>query len=93
MHDPRLLSGTGIRQRLLAEVAERVKAAKNKHPMGRLVSISIGEHKEVGVCIRNQAKAAELVGIPFEQQLWPGDPDQGNAITAHERQLDKSWLD
>ena len=39
--------------------------------LGRLVSISIGEHKAVGVYVRGQANAAEKVGIPFEEQSWP----------------------
>ncbi len=50
---------------------ERVSAAKEKHVLGRLVSISIGEHPEVAVYIRNQAKAAAEVDIPFEEQKWP----------------------
>jgi methylenetetrahydrofolate dehydrogenase (NADP+)/methenyltetrahydrofolate cyclohydrolase len=55
----------------LGEVEERVRAAREKHAMGRLVSIAIGEHKEVGVYVRGQAKAAEKVGIRFEDQTWP----------------------
>ena len=48
-----------------------MRAAREKHAMGRLVSIAIGEHKEVGVYVRGQAKAAEKVGIRFEDQTWP----------------------
>jgi len=65
-----LLKGAPVRDRILKEVRERVAAAKERHALGRLVSISIGEHPEVAVYIRNQARAAAEVGIPFEEQTW-----------------------
>ena len=55
MRDNRLLDGRAIRDRILGEVAERVKQAAATHPIGRLVSVSIGEHKEVAVYVRGQA--------------------------------------
>ena len=76
MEDPRLLKGLKIRERILDEVAERVIAAKANHSMGHLVSISIGDHDEVAVYIRNQARAAKRVGIPFDQQVWSADLTQ-----------------
>jgi methylenetetrahydrofolate dehydrogenase (NADP+)/methenyltetrahydrofolate cyclohydrolase len=74
--DHRLLNGAPVRDRILAEVRERVAAAQRKHAIGRIVSISIGEHPEVAVYIRNQAKAAASVGIPFEQLSWSGERSQ-----------------
>jgi methylenetetrahydrofolate dehydrogenase (NADP+)/methenyltetrahydrofolate cyclohydrolase len=74
--DNRLLSGTVVRDRILAEVAERVEAAARKHPLGHLVSISIGEQPEVAVYIRNQASGARKAGIPFDRQFWPQDLSQ-----------------
>jgi len=71
MDDPRLLKGTKIRERILADVSDRVIAARKNHSMGHLVSISIGDHSEIAVYIRNQARAADRVGIPFDQQIWP----------------------
>lgn len=71
MDEHHLLRGAPVRKRILDEVAERVKQAKSKHALGHLVSISVGEHPEVAVYIRNQAKAAAEVGIPFEEQKWP----------------------
>ncbi|MFT5484161.1 MAG: methylenetetrahydrofolate dehydrogenase (NADP+)/methenyltetrahydrofolate cyclohydrolase [Halieaceae bacterium] len=71
MEDHRLLKGAPVRDRILASVKERVAVAKQKHALGKLVSISIGDHPEVAVYIRNQAKAAAEVGLPFEQQNWP----------------------
>jgi methylenetetrahydrofolate dehydrogenase (NADP+)/methenyltetrahydrofolate cyclohydrolase len=38
-----------------------------------LVSISIGDTPEVAVYIRGQKRAAEQVGLPFDDQYWPGD--------------------
>lgn len=71
MMDHRLIDGRAVRDRILASVAERVRAGSVKHSLGKLVSISIGEHKEVGVYVRGQANAAKKVGIPFEEQTWP----------------------
>jgi methylenetetrahydrofolate dehydrogenase (NADP+)/methenyltetrahydrofolate cyclohydrolase len=71
MDEHQLLKGAPVRDRILAEVADRVEAARRKHPVGRLVSISIGDHPEVAVYIRNQARSAAKVGIPFEEQKWP----------------------
>jgi methylenetetrahydrofolate dehydrogenase (NADP+)/methenyltetrahydrofolate cyclohydrolase len=71
MMDHRLIDGRAVRDRILAQVAERVRAGAAKHPLGKLVSISIGEHKEVAVYVRGQASAAKRIGIPFEDQTWP----------------------
>ncbi|HEX5049251.1 MAG TPA: bifunctional 5,10-methylenetetrahydrofolate dehydrogenase/5,10-methenyltetrahydrofolate cyclohydrolase [Gammaproteobacteria bacterium] len=71
MKDNRLLDGRVVRDRILSEVGERVRAAQERHTMGRLVSISVGEHKEVGVYVRGQAAAAQKIGIRFEDQTWP----------------------
>lgn len=76
MKDNRLLDGKAVRDRILAEVTERVAAASARHRMGRLVSVSIGRHDEVGVYTRNQVKAAARVGIPFDQQVWSSDMSQ-----------------
>lgn len=76
MTDHRLLKGAPVRDRILDAVSERVEAARQKHAIGRIVSISIGEHPEVAVYIRNQARAAERVGIPFEELNWSGQRTQ-----------------
>lgn len=79
MKDNRLLDGVALRERILAQVAERVRDAQGKHRVGKLVSISIGEIPEVAVYIRGQARAAAKVGIPFEEAHWPSDISQGDA--------------
>lgn len=69
--DNRLLDGRAVRDHILAEVAERVRDAAATHAIGRLVSISIGEHKEAGVYVRGQASAAKKIGLRFDDQTWP----------------------
>jgi len=71
IRDPRLLDGRALRDRILDEVAERVRQASATSEIGRLVSVSIGENKEAAVYVRGQARAAKRVGFRFEQQVWP----------------------
>ena len=73
--DHRLLDGRALRDRILGEVAERVRQAAHER-VGRLVSVRIGEHKEVAVYVRGQGKAAQKVGLNFEDQVWPGTVTQ-----------------
>jgi len=74
--DHRLLDGRAVQARILDEVAEQVRAATVRHPFGKLVSVCIGDNKEIAVYIRGQARAAKRVGIPFDEQFWPGDLTQ-----------------
>jgi methylenetetrahydrofolate dehydrogenase (NADP+)/methenyltetrahydrofolate cyclohydrolase len=76
MKDNRLLDGRAVRDRILEDVAQRVRQAAATHAIGRLVSISIGEHKEVAVYVRGQASAARKVGLRFEEQTWPATLSQ-----------------
>jgi methylenetetrahydrofolate dehydrogenase (NADP+)/methenyltetrahydrofolate cyclohydrolase len=71
MIDNRLLSGRPVRDRILANVAERVTAASAKRSVGRIISVSIGENKAAAVYVRGQASAARKVGLRFDNQLWP----------------------
>jgi len=79
MKDNRLLDGVAVRDRILSEIAERVSEAAATHALGRLVSISIGEHQEVAVYVRGQTRAADKVGLRFDQQNWPEDMTQDDA--------------
>jgi methylenetetrahydrofolate dehydrogenase (NADP+) / methenyltetrahydrofolate cyclohydrolase len=74
--DHRLLDGRALRDRILDEVAQRTREAAATHTIGRLVSISVGEHKEAGVYVRGQATAATRVGLRFEHQTWPSTMTQ-----------------
>jgi len=71
MTDPRLVNGRAVRDRLLRNIAERVAAAKATRPIGRILSVSIGENKVAAVYVRGQAGAAKKVGLTFEEQIWP----------------------
>jgi methylenetetrahydrofolate dehydrogenase (NADP+)/methenyltetrahydrofolate cyclohydrolase len=71
MNDHRLLDGRAVRDRILHEVAERVRLAAATHRIGRLVSVSIGDNRAAAVYERSQARAATRVGFRFEQQTWP----------------------
>lgn len=79
MRDNRLLNGIALREHILAEVAGRVEEASRKQPVGRLVSICIGEIPEAAVYVRGQQRAATKVGIPFEEVHWPTDISQADA--------------
>jgi methylenetetrahydrofolate dehydrogenase (NADP+)/methenyltetrahydrofolate cyclohydrolase len=81
VRDHRLLDGRVIRDRILDEVADRVRQASAAQPIGRLVSISIGEHKEAAVYVRGQARAARRVGLRFEDQTWQSDLTQDECKT------------
>ena len=67
MKDNRLIDGRAVPDRILSEVSAYVKQTSAMHPIGRLVSISIGNIPEVAVYVRNQSRAAEKTGIPFDQ--------------------------
>ena len=71
MNDHRLLDGRPVRDRILMEVANRVRHASATHAIGRLVSVSIGTHSAASVYTRSQASAATTVGLRFEEQTWP----------------------
>ena len=71
MNDERLLSGKTVRDRILEDVAGRVREAARAHRIGRLVSVSIGEQSAAAVYVRGQANAARKVGLGFEDQTWP----------------------
>lgn len=76
MKDNRLLDGRAVRDRILDEVAERVRQATATHTIGRLVSVTIGDNKAATVYERGQARAAAKVGFRFERQTWPSDISQ-----------------
>ena len=76
MKDHRLLDGRAVRDRILDEVVERVRQAQATHTIGRLLSVSIGEHKAAAVYVRGQANAAKRVGLQFEEQIWPSTLSQ-----------------
>jgi len=79
MDDHRFLDGRKVQARMLAEAKDALARLAAEHPIGTLVSISIGDIPEIAVYIRGQARAAERAGLPFEQQFWPADLTQDEA--------------
>ncbi|MEP1442070.1 MAG: bifunctional 5,10-methylenetetrahydrofolate dehydrogenase/5,10-methenyltetrahydrofolate cyclohydrolase [Hyphomicrobiales bacterium] len=79
MNDHRLIDGRAVQQKLLGEIADFVSNLTQEKPIGRLVSVSIGNVAEVDVYIRNQERAAAKVGIPFERLAWPETITQAEA--------------
>lgn len=83
MQDNRLIDGKAVQTRILEEVrAEVDKFESEGQSIGRLISISIGDVPEVDVYIRNQQRAAERCGIPFEKISWPKDITQAGCKAA-----------
>ena len=79
MNDHRIIDGRAVQQKLLGEIAAFVENLTLQKPIGRLVSVSIGDVAEVDVYIRNQERAAVKVGIPFERCAWPAEITQAEA--------------
>ena len=79
MNDHRIIDGRAVQQKLLGEIAAFVENLTQEKPIGRLVSVSIGDVAEVDVYIRNQERAASKVGIPFERCAWPAEITQAEA--------------
>ncbi len=76
MMDPRYLDGRALQSAIMEQVRLEIARMNLGLLLGKLVSISIGDISEVAVYIRNQKRAAEKVGIPFEDQYWPADLSQ-----------------
>ena len=77
---PALLEGRPIAEKIKADVAAQVvalKAAYGKTP--KLVAVQIGENASSAVYIKNQAKAAESLGIEYELKTFPAAMAQAEA--------------
>ncbi len=69
----RTMDGRIVQAKIIGKVREYVDSVRDTSPMGKLVSVSIGDVPEVAVYIRNQARAAAKADIPFVQEFWPAD--------------------
>lgn len=76
LHDHRVIDGRAVQARIFDQVRADLEEAAATYPIGRLVSISIGPSPEIDVYVRNQARGAAKVGLPFDQQVWPADISQ-----------------
>ena len=73
MQDNRLIDGVAVKN----EIIEEVRVYTNQYPnIPSLVSILIGDQPESAVYVRNQKRAADKAGIPFDEQIWPADISQ-----------------
>lgn len=73
MQDNRLIDGVAVKN----EIIEDVRVYTNQYPnIPSLVSILIGDQPESAVYVRNQKRAADKAGIPFDEQIWPADISQ-----------------
>ncbi|NNE79182.1 MAG: bifunctional 5,10-methylenetetrahydrofolate dehydrogenase/5,10-methenyltetrahydrofolate cyclohydrolase, partial [Silicimonas sp.] len=76
MADHRLIDGKSVASEILASCKGYLQ---DNDVLCGLVSISIGDIPEVDIYIRNQARAAERVGLPFKQQVWDATISQDEA--------------
>lgn len=74
--DPRLIYGKEVRAKILDQVKADIERLSRLRPVGRLVSVAIGNIDEISVYIRGQARAAEQVGLPFDEQHWSNELTQ-----------------
>lgn len=74
--DQRFLYGKEVRQQILESVRTDFERLSKRRKLGRLVSVAIGDIEEISVYIRGQARAADSVGLPFDEQHWPATLSQ-----------------
>ena len=73
IQDNRLINGVTVKNEIIEEVREYTAVHPN---IPSLVSILIGDQPESAMYVRNQKRAAEKAGIPFDEQVWPADITQ-----------------
>ena len=71
--DHRFIDGKAVAAQILGTCAEKIAGLDS---VPGLVSISIGDVPEVAVYIRNQARAAQKIGLPFEEVIWDAEISQ-----------------
>lgn len=70
------LRGRPVADRILSEIAVGFEELAGQGWSPKLVSVTIGEESDVDVYVRNQRRAAERVGIAFENRRYPADVTQ-----------------
>lgn len=70
------LRGRPVADRILSEIAAGFEELAGQGWSPKLVSVTIGEESDVDVYVRNQRRAAERVGIEFENRRYPADVTQ-----------------
>jgi len=69
----KILDGRKIAAEILAEVSQKIDDLANSGYRPNLVSISVGETDASQLYVRNQKRAAEKVGIGFEERIFTCD--------------------
>ncbi|MDD5496791.1 MAG: bifunctional 5,10-methylenetetrahydrofolate dehydrogenase/5,10-methenyltetrahydrofolate cyclohydrolase [Candidatus Omnitrophica bacterium] len=74
-----LLEGKPIAEKIKEALKTEIESLKAKHGRGpKLVAIQIGENASSAVYIKNQKKAAELLGIEYELKTLPESASQSD---------------
>ncbi|MGC3937614.1 bifunctional 5,10-methylenetetrahydrofolate dehydrogenase/5,10-methenyltetrahydrofolate cyclohydrolase [Roseobacter sp. EG26] len=80
MKDSARAHGDLVGQEIAAKILDECVAYRTQQSgIGKLVSVSIGHNPSVAIYVRNQARAAALAGLPFDQQVWNGEIGQDEA--------------
>ena len=80
--DYKVLDGREIAQEIRAGVETKVAALKEAGWPPRLVSVLVGDPASSMVYIRSQKRAAEKLGIAFEERVFPESVTQAEMLAA-----------
>jgi methylenetetrahydrofolate dehydrogenase (NADP+)/methenyltetrahydrofolate cyclohydrolase len=81
-HDHKIIDGRAVAMEIRAEVEEGVERLKGCGWRPKLVSIAIGDAEPVMLYIRNQRRAAEKIGIDFEERFYPASVSRQEMLAA-----------
>jgi len=82
MADFKILDGRKIGGEIRAEVAEKAASLTAAGWPPRLVSVVVGDPEAAMVYVRNQKRAAEKLGIAFEERVYPASVTQSEMLAA-----------
>ncbi len=80
--DFKVLDGRVIAKEIRAEVAKKAAALAEGGWPPRLISVLVGDPEAAKVYIRNQQRAAEKLGIDFEERIFPESVTQAEMLAA-----------
>jgi len=80
--DYKVLDGRAVAQQIRADIAVEVEELKADGWPPRLVSVVVGDPASAIVYVRNQKRAAEKLGIAFEERVLPESVTQAEMLAA-----------
>ncbi len=80
--DYKVLDGREIGKEIRARVAKDVAELTDAGWQPRLVSVLVGDPASAMVYIRNQKRAAEKLGIAFDERVFPAEVTQAEMLAA-----------